>query len=461
MPQYITVTDFILLPFVLLVILRVALYLRDRHFPRHHPHRKFFIPALFAKIAGGLAFAFIYVYYYGYGDTFRFYDMGRFFTNILKNDPTDFFQVYFTGGDAFFTPKSFIYNFDYLYNHHLPNILAARISSFLGLFLFNSYLFITIGFSILAFTGIWKLFRMFSVMFPSFTFSLAIAILFLPSAIFWGSGLLKDTITLGAMGWFTYGIWLWMYKKAGLIKILFILLLSGALMGIMKSYILVSYVPAVLIWIGSHYYKQIRNGDVKKLVWVALIGTLIFMATRAEEIVEAQQRQIQELAKSALLVSSILEYYEAGSSYDLGVDASSAASVIKAAPLAVATSLYRPFLWEVRSPVMLFSALESFLILAFTLFVLFRVGIMQFFKLIFTKGLIFFCLLFSFVFCFGVALSSNNFGTLVRYKIPAVPFYLVALLLMLYYSNKSLSLTWSGHGKKHTYTRRRMAVRAG
>jgi hypothetical protein len=47
-----------------------------------------------------------------------------------------------------------------------------------------------------------------------------------------------------------------------------------------------------------------------------------------------------------------------------------------------------------------------------------------------------FCLIFSLMFSFGIALSSNNFGTLVRYKIPAIPLYLIALLLIYYYGIK-------------------------
>ena len=42
---------------------------------------------------------------------------------------------------------------------------------------------------------------------------------------------------------------------------------------------------------------------------------------------------------------------------------------------------------------------------------------------------------FSIFFAFSVGLTTSNFGALVRYKIPAVPFYLSAMLI-LYHRNK-------------------------
>jgi hypothetical protein len=47
-----------------------------------------------------------------------------------------------------------------------------------------------------------------------------------------------------------------------------------------------------------------------------------------------------------------------------------------------------------------------------------------------------FCLVFAISFAFAVGVSTFNFGTLVRYKIPLMPFYGMALLV-LYHLSKS------------------------
>jgi hypothetical protein len=43
-----------------------------------------------------------------------------------------------------------------------------------------------------------------------------------------------------------------------------------------------------------------------------------------------------------------------------------------------------------------------------------------------------FCLVFSIIFAFAVGISSYNFGALSRYKIPCLPFYAAALVILLY-----------------------------
>ena len=43
------------------------------------------------------------------------------------------------------------------------------------------------------------------------------------------------------------------------------------------------------------------------------------------------------------------------------------------------------------------------------------------------KPPVFFCLTFALIFAFGVGVSTLNFGTLSRYKIPVLPYYILTL----------------------------------
>jgi hypothetical protein len=47
-----------------------------------------------------------------------------------------------------------------------------------------------------------------------------------------------------------------------------------------------------------------------------------------------------------------------------------------------------------------------------------------------TNPTVAFCLGFSLIFAFAVGVSTYNFGTLVRYKIPMLPFFIIALILV-------------------------------
>ena len=72
----------------------------------------------------------------------------------------------------------------------------------------------------------------------------------------------------------------------------------------------------------------------------------------------------------------------------------------------------------------------------FTLFVFIKVGIKKFILTIINKPIVLYCLMFSIIFALFVGATTLNFGSLVRYKIPAIPFYVIGLFFILYFNNK-------------------------
>jgi hypothetical protein len=104
-------------------------------------------------------------------------------------------------------------------------------------------------------------------------------------------------------------------------------------------------------------------------------------------------------------------------------------------PPAITAGLFRPFIWEARNPVMLLSGLENLLFIGLTLRMIFSLGFFGFFVRIGSNPLLIFSVVFSLFFAFSVGLTTSNFGSLVRYKIPCEPFYL-GMLFSLYYLKK-------------------------
>ncbi|MBL0097767.1 MAG: hypothetical protein IPP46_15655 [Bacteroidetes bacterium] len=89
----------------------------------------------------------------------------------------------------------------------------------------QSFLVTTVLCATISFAGIWRLFKVFATEFPDLKKEMAISFLFIPSVFFWGSGLLKDTFTLSALGFFfqVYTIY-WFVKKKYSVQSLFYLL---------------------------------------------------------------------------------------------------------------------------------------------------------------------------------------------------------------------------------------------
>lgn len=121
---------------------------------------------------------------------------------------------------------------------------------------------------------------------------------------------------------------------------------------------------------------------------------------------------------------------EQGSGYNIGAQDGTLSGMAKLAPQAIVVALFRPFLWEARNPTMLLSALEATYFLLLTVRIFWRVGFFKTLSAISSVPVLTMCFVFSLIFAISVGISSGNFGTLVRYKIPLMPFYLSGLYIL-------------------------------
>ena len=117
--------------------------------------------------------------------------------------------------------------------------------------------------------------------------------------------------------------------------------------------------------------------------------------------------------------------------YDLGDIDFTVKGIIKKSPQAVIAGLFRPFIWEVRTAFAIIAGLENFILLLFVFFLIIRLGIFSFFRTIFNSPLLTFSFFFAILFAFSIGISNANFGALVRYKIPLLPFFLASLFILL------------------------------
>ena len=127
------------------------------------------------------------------------------------------------------------------------------------------------------------------------------------------------------------------------------------------------------------------------------------------------------------------------SSFEFGEVETSLSGLLKKAPLGIYTTYFRPHLWEVNKPIILFSALESFFVLLLTFWALiirrkFIRPLLR--KDIFVNVSLYYVLIFGVI----VGLTTFNFGSLVRYKIPAVPFLLLFIFLLLSTKQKEVNV---------------------
>jgi hypothetical protein len=316
-----------------------------------------------------------------------------------------------------------------------PNsYMVVRIAFLLDLFTFSTYSATACLFAVLSFIGSWQFYLTFYKQFPHLHGQLAVAAFFIPSVFFWGSGLLKDSITLACLGIATYQIYTLFIERRWKISSVLLLLLSLFLIFSIKKFILQAYLPMVILWIGASQLHQFRSVIVRIMlipfVVIFLLVSGYFTVVKVGE--DDDRYEVSKLANTARVTAYDIRYWSgrfAGSGYSLGDLDGTFESMIRLAPQAINVSLYRPYLWEVRNPLMLMSALESLAFLVFTVVVVWR-SKRRLYALL-TDYNILFCITFSLILAFAVGISTFNFGTLIRYKIPLLPFFTVALVLML------------------------------
>ena len=209
-----------------------------------------------------------------------------------------------------------------------------------------------------------------------------------------------------------------------------------------KLYILLGFLPALLMWVFLNYTQKIQNRSQKILAKFILLcivvgGSIYFMQRFSNEL---GKYSLENVAQTSKTTGSYIYWIsgDAGSSYDLGDFSPTIGGMLSKFPLAVNVTLFRPYIWETKKIIVLLSAIEAFLFLFVTLKILFTVQLVKIWKTINTEPTVQFCIIFSLIFAFAVGISSYNFGALSRYKIPCLPFYALALVLI-YYKNKPLN----------------------
>ena len=425
------IKDIFLTPIYLLFVYGFAYLFRSRI--RDKTIRPYFIPALTVKIVGALALGLIYQFYYGGGDTFNFYKDSRVIWEAFLDSPFNAFGIIFA--DSGHDPSVYEYTRRIYFYVDPPTFHVIRIAGFFSIFAFNTYSVIAILFAVVGFSGVWALYKVFYDLYPHLHKQLAYAVFFIPSVFFWGSGLLKDTITLGALGWLFHGFYFGVVKRRSWLANAAVILLAVAVIQAIKVYILLCFLPAAFFWVFMEYRRRIRSGFLRFVSLPVVIALSVPLSYRAvvkvtEENTRYRLDQITATTKTTADWLKTVGTMQGGSVYSLGEFDGTWTNMISKAPAAINVSLYRPYLWEARNPVMLLSALEAAFFLFLTVRIFFQIKLARLFRIIAAQPVLLFCLLFAVTFSFAVGVSSYNFGTLVRYKIPMMPFFLAFLYIV-------------------------------
>ncbi len=396
--------------------------------------KKYYLQGFWIKMLASILFMLYYTYLTGGDSRSLYFTEGKNLFHLLLRDGSNWKYFFSKGSDFNETLAAFNYNIGYYRSE--SNFMIIRLTALLSFVTFGYYTLIGLFFAMFAYSGLWRLFLFFYNIRPHLHKAFALSILFFPSVIFWSSGLIKDSITIGALGWFTYSLSRLLGGK-NIARNGIMVFVSVYLMVVVKVYILLAYAPFYLLFLLISKLKVVKAVFIKYIMTIGIITASIFIFSKTYDSYqeELDQYAVENLTSSISSLNQVIEVRTgrsgAESNFKLGAEFDGTfPGLLKIAPFALVATFYRPFIWEASKISQLMAAVESLLLIYFTLMIFFKIGPFKVIKYVLSDQIVIFSLLFALTFGLFVGASTLNFGTLVRYKIPCMPFYAIALFIL-------------------------------
>lgn len=365
---------------------------------------------------GAFAIIGVYQFYYGWGDMLHYFTHGRFFAAYVEYDPVNHFPELM---DVLLQRDSRL-DIDGVGTSTGSMVAVGGLvslitsSSWAGSVLLSS----------LAAAGQTFLWRGVRHAIPEGRQTRAMwSFMCVPSVIFWSSTLLKETLALIGIGAAVFGL---SRIREGRVPSGAALTIFGVyVVGLFKSYILFPMAFALgvyMYWSRASLRQGVRVRPIALVGGAALVFVLLtglgelFPRYSVENVAESIEQQ--QIAAASTAGGS--DYRSA--SPDQGPRGT--AGLIADAPLTIITSLFRPFLFESRSAMMLVNSLEMTAILYFVVMAFVRTGRVELLRWALRSPDILASLAFVISFSLAVGLATTNLGTLSRYRLPMMPFYI-------------------------------------
>ncbi|MGZ4056834.1 MAG: hypothetical protein ACXVPY_07960 [Bacteroidia bacterium] len=385
------------------------------------------------KIVFGLILWAIYTFYYtnrSTADIYKYFDDSKIVFDTLKTNPTHFFKMLFGIGNN--TPE-----FQQYYDHmnywarkidsniYNDSHTIIRFNTLVRFFSFGYYNVHTVFICFLSLIGLTAIYKTFIPFLQDKKRELIFVVFLLPSVLFWGSGVLKEGLIFFALGLLIYYT-----NQLFSLKAILICIGVGLLLALSKFYVWLAIFPGLLfmIWINRNNSKVFLKFTIILIVIGAIGLNIDSFSSIQNPLVTLAQKQIEfnQLAVGEIVDAQHNPIPVAGSIIKINPLEPTLFSVIKNSPQAFINTFLRPYLWELKSPMMFMAGLENIFIIAFILICI-----------IFIKPIasipweyVLFCLSFVAIQFLIIGETTPVLGAIARYKVPALPFLMIAFLFI-------------------------------
>ena len=207
------------------------------------------------KIIAGIAIGWVSIHVYGDGNDYwdvnieawkeyqlLMTDPGKYFTNIFTSDYPGGYSGVFSSMNSF-------------WNDLKGNIIIKLVSIF-NIFSRGDYYINSLFFNFLVFFGHVALYRVFIKVYPGRSTLVLIGCFLLPSMLYFSSGIHKDGIVFLILAILIYCIYQSLQQNRFTKKYLLLISISLLLLFLIRHFIFIALVPALIAWIASVKLKQ-------------------------------------------------------------------------------------------------------------------------------------------------------------------------------------------------------------
>lgn len=260
----------------------------------------------------------------------------------------------------------------------------------------------------------------------------------MPSAVFWSSALLKEPITMAALGPVVLAL-KWLSEGRRRIQAALLLVPGLFVIAMIKPYVLM----ALSVGAGIFYlWKRFRAQNAVVLRPFAVVTAVALGSAGLVFGNSYFSKADGASAASSLAHQRSVGYeVEGGSNFQIDsvsgdVTQRSLSQELVLAPIGLVTALFRPFLFEARNAVQLVNALEATALLLLFVRIVRRTSLRSLAKYITSSPALLFCTVFTLALAVGTGLATTNMGTLSRYRAPMMPFFFTVLLVLDHWSKE-------------------------
>jgi hypothetical protein len=467
-----------------------------------HISFKWILIILMVKILGCYAY---YLFYFGnnitgpQGDSYDTLTGSNIMFQAIYENPLDYIKMLFGIHSELETDALYKPYFDKIndWSQAKPadsfflndNRTSVRFHAFIRLFSFGHYAVHALSMMIVSFVGQFAFYKAFKSFFVQKEKSLMTIIFFVPSILFWSSGVLKEPLALCLMGFFLFSffkIFIYHHYK---IKTIGCLVFTTLAFFVLKPYVLILLITPLIVFIlvQKMRIKKIALFYSVSLITIFSVSLITLKWIFHKDVVKTivvRQNDFINLSKGGIFFSNTTNYVRlnptdtnkyafvdlertkckiklhtklmywkvnnnndtifvndnqdtsvyrfvsscipSGSAISMQRLTYSASSFAKLLPIALYHVIAKPFFYDSHSSSELVASLEN---LGYVLFFIFCIIFHQ--RKGINTNMLYLCISITFTAFLLIGLTTTVMGAIVRYKVPFIPFLLMIPLLYL------------------------------